>query len=106
MTRSKAKIIFEILGIIAPLLVFFFVTLFSFFLPGYNFLDGYVSFLGSSASPFRHIVNIFGFGLFGIIVVGLGYFFFESFHKNYYGSVASRLFMGIGILLFLLAFFL
>jgi hypothetical protein len=104
MTRIKAKKIFVLFGIVAPLLIFLFVTIFSFSIQGYNFIDGYVSFLGSSASPFRHIVNVFGFGLFGVMIIGLGYFFFESFN-NYYGKIASRIFMGVGVLLVLLAFF-
>lgn len=104
MTRIKAKKIFAILGVAAPLLIFLLVTIFSFSIRGYNFIDGYVSFLGSSASPFRHTVNIFGFGLFGIITMGLGYFFFDSLN-NYYGRAASRILMGVGLLLLLLAFF-
>lgn len=104
MQLIKAKRIVLLLAIIAPLVFFLSVTIFSFSIYDYNLIDGYISFLGSSASPFRVFMNVFGFGLFGVVVTGLGYVLSQSLKKNSLATFACQLFAFIGLLLVLLAF--
>ena len=102
---SKAKKIFSILGILGPLALFIASTVLSVSWSGYNFLTQYLSILGSETSPFANYVNIFGFGLFGIIMLGFAMTLGAELKNNRYADIATRLFLGGGVLIFLLGFF-
>lgn len=104
MTGIRPRKILEISAIVASLLVFLSITVVSFSLPNYSLFDGYVSFLGSSASPFRTIINI-SFALSGFIMLLLGYVLSESLKTNEYAKLGKMLLMISGILLILLAIF-
>lgn len=103
--KSKILTIFSILGIIAPLALFISVTVLSIFAPNYNFITEYISILGSDSSPFRILVNTFGFGLFGIIMIGFAFALENQLKANYFTATGTRLFIGGGMLIFILAFF-
>jgi hypothetical membrane protein len=103
--KSKILTIFSILGIIAPLALFISVTLLSIFAPNYNFVTEYISILGSDSSPFKFLVNIFGFGLFGIIMIGFALALENQLKAHYFTTTGTRLFLGGGMIIFILAFF-
>lgn len=104
-TTSKVYKVFSILGIITPLVLFIFITFLSIFFPGYDILTGYVSVLGSHISPFRAVVNVFGFGLFGVIMMGFALALEQQLQKNHLVTTAVRLFLAGGALIMILAFF-
>ena len=64
----KWKKIFAMMGIWGPLVFFMLITALGPFWRGYSPLSEYISVLGSTGSPYRSVVNIFGFVLFGLIV--------------------------------------
>ena len=103
--KIDSRKLFSVLGIIAPGVVFFGIVLLSVSWQGFNFISEYASVLGSVISPFRHVVNIFGFGLFGIFMMGFTYPLGERLNKNYFSDTATRLFLAGGLLISILGIF-
>src|ERR1041385_6085884 len=102
---QRFKNVFLIFGIVGPMFIFLSTTLFGFLLPGYNFIEQYLSVLGSRISPFAVFFNIFVFGCFGVFMMGLGYIFSMTLARNYFSQVADKLLIGSGVLLILLGIF-
>lgn len=93
-------------GFIGPA-IFFFTAYFLFpsMYSGYDSAQRYLSELGATGSPVRVLTNVFGFSLFGILIMLFAYGLARSPQINIVGKMASFFFFLTGILMFLVGIF-
>ena len=102
---SKTEKLVIVSAMVAPLLLFFTITVTSILWPGYNFVSEYVSILGSVGSPVRLFINLFGFALFGTIMMAFSFVLEKYLKSNRFSKTGTRLFLGSGALVFLMSIF-
>lgn len=102
---KRWRFLFAALGVIGPILVFVFVTVLGVFWRSYDPISGYVSDLAASSSPFRFVFDIFGFGLFGVIMAGFALVLDRHLKAGRISKIATQLFLGGSFFIIVLAIF-
>lgn len=92
-------------GIIAPVLFFTLLTILGLMWYGYNPISTGMSEIGAVDSPFKNIMNVFGFSLLGVFIVTFSTGFKIYFRKNLQMAFAFILLLIGGIFMFLVGFF-
>lgn len=93
-------------GFIGPIIFFLTVYfLFALIFPGYNIVNQYIGELGAIDSPIKTITNVFGFSLFGILIMIFAFGVYRSNEINKFGKLAAIFFLLTGILMFFVGIF-
>ncbi|NWF86915.1 DUF998 domain-containing protein [Candidatus Bathyarchaeota archaeon] len=75
--------ILAICGIVGPIIYTIVLTVFGFFWPGYNPISQYMSELGAVDAPHAIVMNVLGFQLLGIFMIGFGFGLYRSISKGW-----------------------
>lgn len=93
-------------GFIGPIIFFLTVYfIFPLFYPGYDILNQTISELGAANSPIKTLTNVFGFSLFGILLMIFSYGVFRSKELNDLGKLSALLFFITGVMMYLVGIF-
>jgi len=93
-------------GFIGPTI--FFLTIYflpPLFFPGYNLANDFISELGAVDSPVKILANVFGFSLFGILIMLFSVGLFRLKEINSSGKIAVFFIFITGILMYLVGIF-
>jgi hypothetical membrane protein len=87
-------------GITAPVIFFLTVCVLGLIQPGYNPVAQLMSELGETGAPYAIIMNVVGFGLFGILIVGFapGLYFALGQHRAAFAGSAFILASGLAFI--------
>ena len=92
-------------GVFAPPLFFLALLLFGWMTPGYDLARQFISELGAVDSPVRVLTNIFGFGLFGVLLVLFSGGIMRSLVLNTTGKLSAVFFFAAGVSMILVGVF-
>ncbi|MFX1324751.1 MAG: DUF998 domain-containing protein [Promethearchaeota archaeon] len=92
-------------GVIGPVLFFTLLSILGLVWMGYNPISTGMSEIGAVDSPFKNIMNIFGFSLLGVFIVIFSTGFKIFFRKNLQMAFTFILLLIGGIFMFLVGFF-
>lgn len=94
-----------VVGLIAPIYYFVLVGILGKMWSAYNPIAQYVSVLGDIGSPFKNIMNVFGFMGLGVMILIFSLGFYLSFKKNLFMKIAQACLAIAGIFLIAIGFF-
>ncbi|OGZ15850.1 MAG: hypothetical protein A3J08_03515 [Candidatus Lloydbacteria bacterium RIFCSPLOWO2_02_FULL_51_11] len=92
-------------GVFAPPLFFLALLLFGWMTPGYDLARQFISELGAVDSPVRVLVNVFGFGLFGVFLVLFSVGVVRSSVLRTTGKLSALFFFAAGVSMILVGVF-
>ena len=98
------KIIFKLLsigGFIGPIIYVIILSILGYLEPGYNHTTQYMSELAAVNAPNMFWMNLFGFILLGILLIGFGFTLDKNIKKNRWGFIGPYLIIvsGVGLVL-------
>ncbi len=102
------KSVFRLLsigGFVGPIIYVIVLSILGFFEPGYNHVTQYMSELAAVDAPNMVWMNVFGFMLLGVLLVGFGFALDYSIKKNRWGWIGPFLVIVSGVGLVLTGFF-
>ena len=88
-----------------PLFIILFWFLFPLMYPRYDIITTGVSYLGGYQSPIRTLVNVLGFGLWGVLTMMFGYGVLRSKQISICGKIAGMFLIIGGIMIYLVSLF-
>src|SRR3989338_5430788 len=88
-----------------PLFVILFWIVFPSIYPGYDIITTGISYLGGYESPIRTLVNVWGFGLWGVLTMMFGYGIFRSKLLSVFGKIAGIFLIIGGFMIYLVSLF-
>jgi len=88
-----------------PLFVILFWIIFPLIYPGYNIITTGVSYLGGSQSPIKTLVNVLGFGLWGVLTMIFSYGVLRSKFLTISGKIAGIPLILGGFMIYLVSLF-
>lgn len=103
MEFQKIYLISGVAAFLVFLVGFFFV--FPLMYPGYELAKDSVSDLGALNSPIKTLVNVFGFGLWGLLVMTFGYGVYNSKVLSNYEKIGGLLLILAGLCVYLVGIF-
>jgi hypothetical membrane protein len=105
MLTNKTKKYFILAGIVGPIGYFALLVTLGLLWSGYNPILQSMSEIGGVESPFKNIMNIFGFSLLGILIALFALGWQKTFPKNLIIKISSLLLLVAGFFMFLVGFF-
>ena len=106
--KKNYQKLFNLCGIIGPILISITIIILGFYQSGYNHISQYISELGARNAPNADIMNIFGFTLLGLLLIGFAYSLNLSIKNNKNSKIEylTPIFLFIaGLMFILIAFF-
>lgn len=101
----KFKNISSWVGLIAPIYYFGLMETLGRMWPGYNSVVHHMSELGGVESPFKNVMNIFGFMGVGLMIIVFGLGFYQRFKHNLFLKIASICMLLAGLFMIIVGFF-
>ena len=102
---SKSNKLFFLAGIIGPVFYFLLLTILGLLWNGYNPILQSMSEIGSVVSPYKEMMNYFGFSMLGIFMTLFGVGVLREFGKGILQYLAFSLILAAGIFMFAVGFF-
>jgi hypothetical membrane protein len=103
-TNPRLDKLLLLAGIVGPIIFFVNLTIFGFFIEGYNPLYHYISKLGAVDSPIKTVTNVFVFSLFGIFIMLFSIAIYRSKELRW-GKFISLFFFLTGFSIYLVGIF-
>ena len=103
--KEKTLNLLILAGVIGPIFYFVLLTILGIMWNGYNPISTGMSEIGAIDSPFKNIMNYFGFSLLGLSIVAFSFGFKSYFKNNLQLKIAFILLLLGGIFMFLVGFF-
>jgi hypothetical membrane protein len=91
-------------GIAAPVIFTLTVGILGFIQPGYSHLSQLMSELGETGAPYAIIMNVLGFGLFGILIVGFAPGLYFALRQRRTAFAGSAFILAAGVAFIAMAF--
>ena len=101
----KTQKILALLGLIGPIFYFLLMTTFGSLWKGYNPIRDPICELGSVDSPYKNVMNIFGFMLLGVFIILFSFAFYQQFRKNRFSKITYIFLLIGGVFIILVGFF-
>jgi len=103
--KEKTQNLLILTGIIGPIFYFVLLTILGIIWNGYNPISTGMSEIGAIDSPFKNIINYFGFSLLGLTIISFSFGFKSYFKNNFQLKIAFILLLLGGIFMFIVGFF-
>jgi hypothetical membrane protein len=103
--NAKLHKLFLKAGIIGPIFYTLLLVLLGYLWPGYSPIRNYISELGGVESPFKLIMNVFGFMLLGVSLTLFSFGANATLSKNIYSRLVAAFTFLAGVFMVLVGFF-
>ncbi len=103
--KNKSTTILSLISIIGPIFYFSLLTVLGFMWKDYNPISTSMSEIGAVDSPFKDVMNYFGFSLLGLSIMLFSFEFKHHFNKISQSTIVFILLILGGIGMFLVGFF-
>jgi len=102
-SRSGGRLV--LCGIVGPVVFALVLLVIGSIVPGYSHSSQFMSELGAVGSPYQNEMNVFGFILLGLFIIGFSVGLYRTIASGWSGKIGSLLFLFGGIVMVLVGLF-